>query len=294
MTSVRTAGTLRLADDLELTRVGFGAMQLAGPMAWGPPEDPGKAAAVLRAVIELGINHIDTSDYYGPHTVNQLIRETLHPYPEGLHLVTKVGGSRAPDKSWPAALGRDQLVRAVHDNLERLDLPVLDLVHLRMTDTLEPDDITEPFTVLAELQQEGLIRHLGVSNVSAGQIAVARKIAPVLSVQNAYNVIRRGDEDVLAECEERGSAFVPFFPVRGFKPEQGAALAEIAGDVGVSSTRLALAWLLQHSPVTLLIPGTSSVSHLEDNVAASELTLDAETLRRLDALRTDARGLPWG
>jgi aryl-alcohol dehydrogenase-like predicted oxidoreductase len=293
MTAVSAAGAVRLAADLELTRIGFGAMRLAGPMAWGPPADAESARQVLRTVVELGITHIDTSDYYGPHTVNELIRETLHPYPPGLHLVTKVGARRGPDKSWPAALGRDQLIRAVHENLERLDLPVLDLVHLRMTGTREPDDIVEPFTVLAELRRQGLVRHLGVSNVSIGQVAAARRIAPVVSVQNAYNLVLRGDDDLVDLCARDGIAFVPFLPVRGFQPDQARALDEIAKEFGVSRTRLALAWLLHRSPTILLIPGTSATAHLRDNAAAADLDLPETTLRRLAALRTPQRGLPW-
>jgi pyridoxine 4-dehydrogenase len=195
MTGTTSAGTVRLADDLVLTRMGYGAMQLAGPMAWGPPRDQDAAKSVLRAVADLGITHIDTSDYYGPSTVNELIRETLHPYPEGLHIVTKVGARRGPDKSWPAALSRDELVRALHDNLEHLGLDTLDLVNLRMTDSREADAIMEPFSVLAAMQQEGLIKHLGVSNVSAEQVTAAQSIAPVVAVQNFYNLAVRADDE---------------------------------------------------------------------------------------------------
>ena len=220
MTGTTSAGTVRLADDLVLTRMGYGAIRLAGPMAWGPPKDAGAAKSVLRAVVDLGITHVDTSDYYGPHTVNELIRETLHPYPAGLRIVTKVGARRGPDKSWPAALSRDELVRAVHDNLDHLGLDVLDLVNLRMTDSRAAAAITGPFSVLAELRQEGLIRHLGVSNVSAEQVAAAQSIAPVVAVQNFYNLAARADDALVDQCAEQGIAFVPFFPLGGFRPLQ--------------------------------------------------------------------------
>lgn len=202
--------TLALAEDLHPTRMGFGAIRLAGPVAWGPARDRDAAMAVLHEVVALGLTHIDTSDYYGPHTVNRLIRDTLHPYPAGLHLVTKVGARRGPDKSWPAALSRDELISAVHDNLDHLDLPALDLVYLRMTDPAA--DLREPFTVLAELRQEGLIKHLGVSNVSLEQVAAARTVAPVRAVQNFYNLAVRNDDPLVDLCAADGIAFVPFFP----------------------------------------------------------------------------------
>jgi aryl-alcohol dehydrogenase-like predicted oxidoreductase len=243
MTGTTSAGTLQLADDLVLTRMGYGAIQLAGPMAWGPPKDQDAAENVLRAVVDLGITHIDTSDYYGPHTVNELIRETLHPYPAGLHIVTKVGARRGPDKSWPAALSRDELVQAVHDNLEHLGLESLDLVNLRMTDSREADAITGPFSVLAALQQEGLIRHLGVSNVSAEQAAAAQSIAPVVAVQNFYNLAVRADDALVDQCAEQGIAFVPFFPLGGFRPLQSGALDQVAASLAISRRQVALAWL---------------------------------------------------
>jgi pyridoxine 4-dehydrogenase len=289
MTGTTSAGTVRLADDLVLTRMGYGAIRLAGPMAWGPPKDAGAAKSVLRAVVDLGITHVDTSDYYGPHTVNELIRETLHPYPAGLHIVTKVGARRGPDKSWPAALSRDELVQAVHDNLEHLGLESLDLVNLRMTDSREAAAITGPFSVLAGLRQEGLIRHLGVSNVSAEQLAAAQSIAPVVAVQNFYNLAVRADDALVDQCAEQGIAFVPFFPLGGFRPLQSGALDEVAAGLGVSREQVALAWLLQRSPTILLIPGTSSVVHLRQNAGAADVELPAEAVAALNAVGTTTR-----
>jgi pyridoxine 4-dehydrogenase len=293
MTGTTSAGTMQLADDLVLTRIGYGAIQLAGPMAWGPPKDAGAAKAVLRAVVDLGITHIDTSDYYGPHTVNQLIRETLHPYPAGLHIVTKVGARRGLDKSWPAALSRDELVQAVHDNLEHLGLESLDLVNLRMTDAREAAAIIGPFSALAALRQEGLIRHLGVSNVSAEQVAAAQSIAPVVAVQNFYNLAVRADDALVDQCAEQGIAFVPFFPLGGFRPLQSGVLGEVAASLGISRMQVALAWLLQRSPTILLIPGTSSVAHLRDNAGAVGVELPAEAVAALNAVGTADRFAPW-
>jgi pyridoxine 4-dehydrogenase len=293
MTGITSAGAMRLADDLVLTRIGYGAIRLAGPMAWGPPRDRDAAKSVLRAVVDLGITHIDTSDYYGPHAVNELIHETLHPYPAGLRIVTKVGAGRGPDRSWPAALSRDELVRAVHDNLEHLGLEALDLVNLRMTDSREAAAITGPFSVLAALQQEGLIRHLGVSNVSAEQVAAAQSIAPVVAVQNFYNLAVRADDALVDQCAEQGIAFVPFFPLGGFRPLQSDALAEVAADLGISRMQVALAWLLQRSPTILLIPGTSSVAHLRENAAAAGVELRAEAVASLNAVGTADRLAPW-
>jgi pyridoxine 4-dehydrogenase len=293
MTGTTSAGTVRLADDLVLTRMGYGAIQLAGPMAWGPPKDRDAAQSVLRAVVDLGITHIDTSDYYGPHTVNELIRETLHPYPAGLRIVTKVGARRGPDKSWPAALSRDELVRAVHDNLDHLGLDALDLVNLRMTDSRAAAAITGPFSVLAELRQEGLIRHLGVSNVSAEQVAAAQSIAPVVAVQNFYNLAVRADDALVDQCAEQGIAFVPFFPLGGFRPLQSGVLDEVAAGLGISRMQVALAWLLQRSPAILLIPGTSSVAHLQENTAAANVELPAEAVAALNAVGTANRSAPW-
>ncbi|MEV6845197.1 oxidoreductase [Actinoplanes sp. NPDC051411] len=283
--------SLHLADGLTLTRMGYGAMHLAGPMAWGPPKDPDEARRVLRTVVELGLTHIDTSDYYGPYSVNELIRETLAPYPDDLHIVTKVGARRGPDRSWPAAITRDELIQAVHDNLDHLGLPALDVVNLRLTGT---DDIAPPFAVLAELRQQGLIRHLGVSNVSLDQVKIARDIAPVVTVQNLYNVAVRGDDPLVDYCAENGIAFVPFFPLGGFRPLQSDILDTVAAGLGITPMQAALAWLLQRSPTMLLIPGTSSVAHLRENVAAADITLPGPALTRLNAIGDSSPGgLPW-
>jgi pyridoxine 4-dehydrogenase len=284
-----TGGTLRLADDLVLTRTGFGAMRLTGPNAWGPPRDRDEAIAVLRAVVDLGLTHIDTSDYYGPYTVNGLIREALHPYPADLHIVTKVGARRGPDGSWPVALSRQELILAVHENLEHLGLPVLDLVNLRMTETESGADITGPFAVLAELQQQGLIRHLGVSNVSADQLAAAREIGTVRCVQNYYNLAVRVDDGLVDLCAEQGIAFVPFFPLGGFAPLQASALEEVARDLAITPMQTALAWLLHRSPTMLLIPGTSSTAHLRENVSAASIELPADAIERLNSIAAPAQ-----
>jgi pyridoxine 4-dehydrogenase len=281
-------GTLALADDLTVTRMGYGAMQLAGPGVWGPPRDRDEAIAVLRRVVELGLNHIDTSDYYGPHTVNEVIREALHPYPDDLVLVTKVGARRAADKSWPAALSREELTRAVHDNLDHLGVEAMDVVNLRVADpaTGGPStaSIAEPFTVLAELREQGLIRHLGLSNVTRGQVDEAREIAPVVCLQNHYNLAHRVDDDLVDLCAREGMGFTSFFPLGGFSPLQSDALDTVAQRIGATPLQVALAWLLQRSPTTLLIPGTSSLAHLEDNVAAASLDLPADAVAELDEI----------
>ncbi|MBK6015281.1 oxidoreductase [Streptomyces sp. MBT53] len=281
---VLPGGTLRLSDTLTVTRVGYGALQLAGPMAYGPPRDRVEALAVLRAAVDAGITHLDTSDYYGPHLVNGLVREALHPYREGLHIATKIGARRTAERGWPAALSRPELVQAVHDNLDHLGLEALDLVNLRMTDTLAADDIVEPFTVLAELREQGLIRNLGVSNVSAEQVEAARRIAPVVAVQNHYNIAFRQDDALVDRCAELGIAFVPFWPLGGFRPLQVKALEQVAAGLGATPRQIALAWLLHRSPTVLLIPGTSTRAHLAENIAAAEIGLSAETLRTLDAI----------
>ena len=288
MSTALLGGSLRLTDDLTLSRLGYGTMQLAGPGVWGPPRDRGEAIAVLREAVERGITHIDTSDYYGPHIVNEVIREALHPYPKGLHIVTKVGARRAPDKSWPAALSREELTSAVHDNLEHLRLDSLDVVNLRIggLDRPTPGSIAEPFTVLAELQQQGLIRHLGVSNVSAQQLNEARSIAPVVCVQNNYNVASRYDNELVDRCAREGIAYTPFFPLGGFTPLQSAVLDAVAARLGASPRQVALAWLLQHSPTILLIPGTSSVAHLRENIAAANIELPADAVKELDRIGT--------
>ncbi|WP_416394983.1 MULTISPECIES: oxidoreductase [unclassified Curtobacterium] len=279
-------GTYRLADDLELTRVGYGAMQLAGPGIFGPPTDRDEAIRVLRTVVELGITHIDTSDFYGPHVTNEIIREALHPYPEGLHLVTKVGARRDDQGGWPHAREPHELVEQVHDNLRTLGLEQLDVVNLRMGgfDAPEPGSIAPQFEALAELQQQGLIRHLGLSTVDAEQLAEAQTIAPVVCVQNMYNVARREDDALVDATAAQGIAYVPYFPLGGFSPIQSGALDAVADRLGVTRLTVALSWLLQRSPNMLLIPGTSSVAHLRDNVASAGFALPADAVAELDGI----------
>lgn len=272
MTTTAPAGALSVADDLTLSRMGYGAMQLAGPGVMGPPRDRDEAIAVLREAVDLGVTHIDTSDFYGPGTVNAVIREALHPYPADLHLATKIGFRRGDDGSWNPAATRDDLVAAVHDNLDHLGLDVLDLVNLRVAD--DPDaSVAERFEVLAELRQQGLVRHLGLSNVSAAQLAEARAIAPVVAVQNHYNLVHRADDALVDLCAAAGIAFVPFFPLGGFTPLQSASLDRAAAEIGATPQQVALAWLLARSPTMLVIPGTSSRAHLRENVAAAQVTL---------------------
>jgi aryl-alcohol dehydrogenase-like predicted oxidoreductase len=284
MSDAIPGGSLTLADDLELTRMGYGAMQLAGPGVWGPPRDRAEAVAVLREAVELGITHIDTSDFYGPFTVNEVIREALHPYPETLRIVTKVGARRAPDRSWPTALAPEELRTAVRENLDHLGLDALDVVNLRVgaAEGPTPGSLAEPFAALAELREQGLIRHLGVSSVSAEQLREAQSIAPVVCVQNYYNVAHRDDDALVDQCAEEGIAYVPFFPLGGFSPLQSGVLDDVAARLGASSRQVALAWLLRRSPTILLIPGTSSVAHLEENVAAARIALDDDDLAVLD------------
>jgi pyridoxine 4-dehydrogenase len=273
------AGHWDLGGDLRVNRIGFGAMQLAGPGVFGPPADRDEAIAVLRRAVELGVNHIDTSDFYGPYVTNELIKEALHPYPDGLVIVTKVGGRRDEAGNWLSAMSADELRQAVHDNLDRLGVDRLDAVNLRRFDE---DSIAEQFTVLAELREQGLIHHLGVSNVEAAQFAECRAIAPVACVQNLYNVTARQDDAMVDECARQGIAYVPFFPLGGFTPIQAEALEKVATRHGVSSRQVALAWLLRRSPAILIIPGTSSVRHLEDNVAAGAITLTGDDLSDLN------------
>ena len=277
-------GAFKLADDLVVTRMGYGAMQLAGPHVFGPPADHDSALAVLREVVRLGINHIDTSDFYGPHITNQLIKEALHPYPEQLRIVTKVGARRDAKGNWPKALAPDELRQAVHDNLTNLGLDALDVVNLRVggLDAPEPGSIAEPFGVLAEMEQEGVIKHLGVSNVSAEQVAEAESIAPVVCVQNFYNIAHRQDDSLIDSLAEQGIAYVPFFPLGGFSPLQSDTLSRVAARLEASPMAVALAWLLQRSPNILLIPGTSSVEHLRENVAAAGLHLPDDALKELN------------
>jgi pyridoxine 4-dehydrogenase len=280
------AGTFTMAEDLTVTRMGYGAMQLAGPHVFGPPADRDAAVAVLREAVRLGITHIDTSDFYGPHITNQIIKEALHPYPNGLHIVTKVGSLRDAEGNWPQALAPEQLRQAVHDNLRNLGLEVLDVVNLRVggPDRPAPGSIAEPFTVLAQLQQEGLIKHLGLSTVNAEQIAEAQAIAPIVCVQNYYNIAHREDDELIDALAAQGIAYVPYFPLGGFTPLQSDKLGAVATRLGTSPMAVALAWLLQRSPNILLIPGTSSVAHLHANVAAATLTLAEDELAVLNSI----------
>jgi pyridoxine 4-dehydrogenase len=284
-------GTFTLAEDLTVTRIGYGAMQLAGPHVFGPPADRDAAVAVLREVVELGVTHIDTSDYYGPHVTNEIIREALHPYPGALHIVTKVGALRDSEGGWPKALDPDQLRQAVYDNLSRLGLDALDVVNLRLGgfDSPEPGSVAEPFTVLAQLQQEGLIRHLGLSTVSAEQISEAQSIAPIVCVQNFYNIAHREDDALIDSLAAQGIAYVPYFPLGGFSPLQSDTLQAVATRLDATPMAVALAWLLQRSPNILLIPGTSSVAHLRENVSGAGLTLPEGELTELNSIAAPAR-----
>jgi pyridoxine 4-dehydrogenase len=272
--------------DRSVHRIGYGAMQLAGPQVMGPPADRDAALAVLRRAVELGVDHIDTSDYYGPHVVNELIREALHPYPEDLLIVTKVGARRTPDGHWPEALSAEELRQAVHDNLDHLGVDVLDVVNLRMPGFAEPVErsLTEPFEALAQLQQDGLIRHLGVSNVTTQMFADARAIAPVVCVQNQYNLVHRHDDPLIDALAREGIAYVPFFPLGGFTPLQSAALETVARRLETTPMQVAIAWLLARSPNLVLIPGTSSVAHLEENLAAAARVLGPVELEELDRI----------
>jgi aryl-alcohol dehydrogenase-like predicted oxidoreductase len=267
-------------------RIGYGAMQLSGPHVMGPPADRDAAVAVLRRAVELGVDHIDTSDYYGPHVTNEIIREALHPYPEQLTIVTKVGARRTPEGEWPEALSPDELRQAVHDNLDHLGVDVIDVVNLRMPGFAAPVErsLAEPFEALAELQQQGLIRHLGVSNVTTQQFAEARAIAPVVCVQNHYNLVHREDDPMVDALAREGVAYVPFFPLGGFTPLQSAALETVARRLETTPMQVALAWLLARSPNVLLIPGTSSVAHLEENLQAAARVLGPAEMAELDRI----------
>ena len=279
-------GTYSMAGDLTVTRMGYGAMQLAGPGVFGPPKDRPGALAVLHEVLELGITHIDTSDFYGPHVTNQLIREALHPYPPELHIVTKVGARRDAAGGWPHARSPHELRQAVHDNLDHLGLDALDVVNLRLGGVggPEPGSVAEQFETLAELQQQGLIRHLGLSTVSREQIDEARSIAPIVCVQNLYNVAHREDDALVTSLDALGIAYVPYFPLGGFSPLQSETLESVAARVGAPPMAVALAWLLQRAPNILLIPGTSSVAHLHENVAAGALVLSESDVSALDTI----------
>jgi pyridoxine 4-dehydrogenase len=269
-----------------LKRMGYGAMQLAGPQVWGPPRDFPEAIAVLREAIAAGVNHIDTSDYYGPHVTNQIIKQALHPYADGLVIVTKVGAKRGADKSWNHALSREELVAAVHDNLRNLGLESLDVVNLRVGGIMEPSEesIEEPLTALAELKRQGLVRHIGVSNVSPKQFAEAQRITEIVCVQNFYNVAHRNDDSFIADLAKQGIAYVPFFPLGGFTPLQSSELDSAAASLNATPMQVALAWLLQRSPNILLIPGTSSRAHLRENLSAATLPLPSKVLAALNSI----------
>jgi pyridoxine 4-dehydrogenase len=279
-------GKSKPGTSITLNRMGYGAMQLAGPGVWGPPRDVNAAVAVLREAVESGVNHIDTSDYYGPHVTNQIIKQALHPYAKDLVIVTKVGARRGPDKSWLHALSRQELIDAVHDNLKNLGLDHLDVVNLRVGGIEEPgqESIAEPLTVLVELKRQGLIRHIGLSNISRKQLAEAQTITEIVCVQNFYNVAHRNDDAFIESLAAQGIAYVPFFPLGGFTPLQSSALDAAAASLGVTPMQVALAWLLQRSPNILLIPGTSSLGHLRENLKASTLQIPSAVIADLEAI----------
>jgi aryl-alcohol dehydrogenase-like predicted oxidoreductase len=290
MIDISKAGTFKLGDRT-VTRMGYGAMQLAGPGVFGPPKDRAGAIAVLREAIGSGVDHIDTSDFYGPHVTNQIIREALHPYPENLVIVTKIGARRGEDASWKKAFSAEELTSAVHDNLRNLGLDALNVVNLRSMFGIHgpaEGSLEEPLTVLADLQRQGLVRHIGLSNVTPTQIAEGRRIAPIVCVQNLYNVAHRDDDGLIDELAAVGTAYVPFFPLGGFTPLQSTALSDVAGGLGATPMQVALAWLLQRAPNMLLIPGTSSLGHLRENLAAAGLKLPGEVVAVLDGIATGA------
>jgi pyridoxine 4-dehydrogenase len=268
-------------------------MQLAGPGVWGPPKDPDGAVAVLREAVAVGVNHIDTSDYYGPHITNQIIRRALHPYPTGLVIVTKLGARRPPDQSWQPAISPQELTAGVHDNLRNLGMDALDIVNYRVMGSIydpEEGSITEQVTVLADLQRKGLIRNIGLSNVTASQVAEAQAITDIVCVQNNYNLTHRQDDALIDYLARQGIAYVPFLPLGGFSPLQSPALSSVAGRVGATPMQVALAWLLHRSPNILLIPGTSSIAHIRENLAAGQLTLSPEILAELDGIASTVAG----
>ncbi len=286
MSTIDQAGTYSLGDR-PVRRLGYGAMQLAGPQVFGPPKDPDAARAVLREAVELGVNHIDTSDFYGPHITNQLIREALHPYRDDLVIVTKIGARRGPDASWLPAFSAQELELAVHDNLRNLGLDVLDVVNLRaMFDMFKPADgsLEEQLTTLATLRQRGLIRHIGLSNVTLQQVDEAQRIVPIACVQNMYNLAHRQDDALIDALGETGIAYVPFFPLGGFTPLQSDALSTVAQQLGATPMQVAIAWLLRRAPNLLLIPGTSSVAHLRENLAAAQLVLPDDAMTALNGI----------
>ncbi len=290
MSSIEKSGTFALGDRT-VYRLGYGAMQLAGPGVFGPPKDREAAIAVLRQAVAHGVNHIDTSDFYGPHVTNQIIREALHPYPDELTIVTKVGARRGADGSWIRAMSPDELTKAVHDNLRNLGLDVLDVVNLRsMFDVHGPAEgsLEQPLSVLADLQRNGLVRHIGLSNVTPTQVAEGRKLCEIVCVQNQYNLAHRDDDGLIDDLANAGTAYVPFFPLGGFSPLQSSALSAIAARLRATAMQVALSWLLRRAPNILLIPGTSSVAHLRENLAASEIALSQDVIQQLEGVATKA------
>jgi pyridoxine 4-dehydrogenase len=288
--SVQKSGSFTLGDGT-VYRLGYGAMQLAGPGVFGPPKDRSAAVAVLREAVAQGVNHIDTSDFYGPHVTNQIIREALHPYSDDLTIVTKVSARRGADGSWIPAMSPDELTQAVHDNLRNLGLDVLDVVNLRsMFDVHGPAEgsLEAPLSVLAELQRKGLIRHIGLSNVTPTQVAEGRKICEIVCVQNYYNLAHRDDDRLIDDLARAGTAYVPFFPLGGFNPLQSSVLSDVAARIGATAMQVALGWLLRRAPNILLIPGTSSMAHLKENLTATEIALSDDVVKQLDGVATKA------
>ena len=292
MNDTKLGGRFTFAGtSLTINRIGYGAMQLAGPGVWGPPKDPDAAVAVLREAVAAGVNHIDTSDYYGPHVTNQIIRQALHPYPAGLVIVTKLGGRRPADRSWQPANSPEELIAGVHDNLRNLGLDAIDIVNYRVIGSghgTAEGSVAEQVTVLADLQRKGLIRHIGVSNATAAQVAEAQTITDIVCVQNNYNLAHRHDDALIEDLARQNIAYVPFFPLGGFSPLQSSILSTVAEQLGETPMQVALAWLLHRSPNILLIPGTSSVAHLRENLAAGQLKLSPQVLSELDGVATSA------
>ena len=290
--ATKLGGTFTLSGtSTTIHRMGYGAMQLSGPEIWGPPRDVDAAIAMLREAVDAGVNHIDTSDYYGPHVTNQIIKKALHPYRDGLLIVTKLGARRGEDKSWNPARSRQDLIDGVHDNLRNLGLDALDVVNLRVGGMMEPIEgsIEEPITVLTELKRQGLIRHIGVSNVSPTQFREAQKITEIVCVQNFYNVANRNDDAFIDALAQQGIAYVPFFPLGGFTPLQSSVLDQVAANMQATPMQIALAWLLHRSPNILLIPGTSSLKHLRENLNAAALQLPSQVISKLDAVAETVR-----
>jgi pyridoxine 4-dehydrogenase len=287
----KLGGTFTLPrTSISIYRMGYGAMQLAGPEVWGPPRDVDAAMAVLREVVAAGVNHIDTSDYYGPHVTNLIIKKALHPYPQGLVIVTKLGARRGKDKSWIPALSRKELIDGVHDNLRNLGVDRLDVVNLRVGGVMEPSEgsIEEPLSVLADLKKQGLIHHIGLSNITSRQLEEAQRITAIACVQNFYNVAQRKDDAFIDALAQQGIAYVPFFPLGGFTPLQSSALDQVAASLQASPMQVALAWLVQRSPNILLIPGTSSIEHLRENLGAAELKLPSDVITILNGIAKNA------